>query len=170
MRHSVMKFIAVVIFLILALPSEANVLTRADAQMLHALRAKFYSANMEITQAMDQIRGQNPSLVSCLAFIHDSAGSAQDTAAAIDSLIALAAQMQDRTDEILVLYQLKIFLNVMIGEIPNHREIINRAMAQCSNFAIVTTKGQAMLNLFSELSDQVKSLARTIAPSIPSRQ
>jgi hypothetical protein len=157
------------IFLFAAL-AQANTLSPSDAQKLHSLRAKLYSANVEITQAMDQASGQNPALVTCLGFIHDQAQSVAETAAAIDSLAALAVLMQDSKDETLLLRQLKLFLSAMTGAIPNHREIINRAMAQCSTFAIVTVKGQAMLNIFSELNEQVASMAQIVARTIPSRQ
>ncbi len=163
-------FLTAVAFSIFATLAQANILSPNDAQKFHSLRVKLYASNVEITQAMDQVGVQNSALVSCLGLIHDQAQSVAETAAAIDSLTALAILMQDPADEALVLRQLKFFLTAMAGAMRNHREIINRSMAQCSSFAIVTVKGQAMLNIFSELNEHITSLTQTVARSVPSRQ
>jgi hypothetical protein len=49
---------------------------------------------------------------------------------------------------------------------PHHREIINRAMAQCAPFAIVTTKGQDLLGVLAEIDRQAKKLSAKIAKPV----
>jgi hypothetical protein len=103
-----LRFLAAVAFLFWTVTAFGNTLGVNDGQQLHSLRVKLHSVNVDITQVMDQIGVQNPAVVDCLDLIHNQADSAGETAAAINSLVGLAALMRDHTDEVLVLHELKI--------------------------------------------------------------
>jgi hypothetical protein len=155
--------VTVVAGALFAISAQANTLKETDARRFYSLNTKLVSMNVDITQAMEQAAGDNPTFTNCLNLIHNQGDSVAGVSTAIGGLIVLAALMKDDTDEYLVLNQLNILLKSLAVTLPKSRQVINRTMALCSNFSTVNVKGQAMLNVFSELNSQVASLSKAIS-------
>jgi hypothetical protein len=77
--------------------------------------------------------------------------------------------MNEASDEILVLEQLHIILKTAKKYLPGLRKSINTTMSRCAAFAVVTVKGQAVLNIFSQADEQFTSLLNRIGPVLPPR-
>jgi hypothetical protein len=77
--------------------------------------------------------------------------------------------MVDHSDEILVLRELRVWLNELTKELAFAREFMNGTMSSCSSSATVNVKGQAILNVLSEWTDQVGSLSRRVDQAIPNK-
>jgi hypothetical protein len=155
--------IAVVLF---TLSAQANLLTRADSDRFNSLRVKLVSVTTDITEAMHQMTDK-PTLVNCLSLIHNQAQSVAETATPVSSLIALGALMKDETDELLVLHELSLSLRLLTGGLSAYRKIINASMRLCSNSATVNVKGQAVLNVFTELNQEATALTKRVAQALP---
>jgi hypothetical protein len=126
--------------------------------------------NVDITQAMQYTAKDNSELSRCFGLIHGEGDSMLNIATSINTLIALAALMKDSDDEFLVLHQLNSYLKNLADALPRTRKLINSTMALCSSYATVNVKGQAMLNVLSELNDHAASLSKIISNSLQGAQ
>ena len=150
---------------------QANTLQVSDSQKLRALRIKLHTATADVTQALNAaVEFRNQSVGDCLGQIHQRASSVENTAAGAGSLVALGVMMADHSDEILVLRELRVWLTELTKELAFARQLINGTMSSCSTSATVNVKGQAVLNVLSELNDPIASLSRRVEQAIPPRQ
>jgi hypothetical protein len=153
--------------LLLAITSaDANTLTVSDHQKMTSLGKALRSARTDILEATEKA---DSSVAGCLLNVHNIASYVDDKVSAIHTLVYLAVLMKEATDEILVLEQLHIFLDLAKEYLPKGRKRINSEMSRCAAFAVVTVKGQAVLNTFPQLDEQVTSLLNRIGPVLPPR-
>jgi hypothetical protein len=159
-----MRFLlAITLFVLAQTVSPGPRLAISDARSFNALISKLMHVNMDITFAIKETASSDAALSDCLALIHAEGTTNAQTGQPIGSLVALAAQMKDPTDEVLVLQELEIFLKAIVGLVPKTREIINRTMRHCSQFAVVAIKGQAILNILTEIQQQSSTLLKAVA-------
>jgi hypothetical protein len=130
-----------------------------ELQRLNALRSKLQIATRDITDAMEQTNG---AMFRCLDFIHDQGYSVNVMSAPVADLIVLSMEMRDRADELQVLRHLQNWLRTMSDQMTHSRQMINGMMAQCSSYATVNVKGQALLDVLSELRGPVDSIVRQV--------
>src|SRR5262249_4564080 len=146
--------------------AQANVLGVADAQRFRSLRFKLQYATEDVSQAMDSVVGNNTPFI-CLELLHQWANSVRDIGAGAGSLIELAALMKDETDELLVLRELTTWLKVLADNIGDKRRRTNEAMSRCSSVATVNVKGQVLINIFTEMNNEVMPLLNRISKVVP---
>jgi hypothetical protein len=144
--------------------AEANTLTVSDWQKMEAFGDALLSAQSDTLHAV------TPQAASfdCMQFVYDIADTVYADVTKITTLVYLAALMNETSDEILVLEQLHGSLQGAKKGLPKWRKSMNSTMSRCAEFAIVTVKGQAALNLFSQADEQFTSLLNRIEPVLPS--
>jgi hypothetical protein len=118
----------------------------------------------DLTQA---IKVADRLTTSCLSNIKHPLSYVTETLAFVASLMSLAVLMKDETDELLVLHELNRVLDLLIGQLSTQRETINASMSACANLAVVNVKGQAVLNLFTELNQETTVLHKKVARALP---
>ena len=131
-----------------------------------SLQKVLHSARGDVIQAVPKT---NSSVSDCLMNVGEVASIVDHDVYAMNSLVYLATSMKEASDEILVLEQLHFFLTRHKKYLPEWRKTINSEMSRCAEFAIVTVKGQAVLNTFSQLDEQFTSLLNRIERVLPPR-
>jgi hypothetical protein len=144
----------------LIVTAQANTITRADGDRFYSLRGKLRTLASDVTQSM---RFADVSVINnCLSFVSNQAHLVEAIAGHVGELITLAAVMRDKDDEFIVLHELRIMIPVAIKSLAGARQIINGAMNNCSDVATVNVKGQALLGVFSEMDNVLRSLSNRV--------
>lgn len=163
MRRFVQITAAVTVCVFFSVSAQANVTTKRDADTFHDLQLKLHTAITDVTQSMAGLDGRSETF-KCLEPIHTEAGYVEAMATTASVLIALAAVMRDKNDESMVAYELRTFLPTLRSALISERQIINGYMGACSSITTANVKGQAVLDIFSQMNDFTSSLSGRIAP------
>jgi hypothetical protein len=141
-------------------PAQANSISKSEAKSFYALKMKLVRLTADMTDSARQAAAAgNATVLSCLGTIKPRALIVTTLANEISSLVTLAAFMRDEIDEILLLREIKISIAGTIEQLPVERQVINQTMVICSNVATANVKGQAFLNIISELEDTLSLMA-----------
>ncbi len=153
---------AVVIGLLLSVQARADtVFTRADADQFGSLVTKLGAAEGDVLDSLKQTAYNDPAH-GCLD------GIRQETLVAVLHLtsawkvLALATVMRDKRDELFALAMLKDALKPVAYQLRGSRQIINGWMGMCSQAATVNVKGQAVINIFSEIQQGIAPIQKTL--------
>jgi hypothetical protein len=149
---------ALSVAVMLCAPVQANTVRKADADKFYSIAAKLRGATEDITQSERQVTANN-TVFRCLDTISTEARLVSAHAAHAGTLIVLAAVMRDKLDEAYVLHDLRIVLSVVTDATAAARKPINGIMGICSDVATVNVKGQAVLNILSQMNEAVASLS-----------
>ena len=161
MRKALVFFSALLVFALSAATAQANRVTSDQSIKLDSLRQKLTTLNSEVNQSMQQVVDNN-SAVTCLNLINTQTTLVEAIEGHVGELATLAAVMRDNADEFIVLDELRMMIPVGKSALANARQTINKAMSTCADVVTVNVKGQAILGVFSEMSDVLKSLASQI--------
>lgn len=138
--------------------AQANTVPSAEAKKFYSLRQKLRTLSSDVKQSMQQIVGNN-SAFYCLTIINTETQFAEAVEGHVGELITLAGVMRDKDDEFIVLHELRIMIPVGIGVLTAARQTINKTMSTCADVATANVKGQAILGVFSEMADALRSMA-----------
>jgi hypothetical protein len=157
---------AVLIALLLPVQARADtVFTRADAEQLHSLVSKLFqklvAAHHDIADAFNQTAHNNSANI-CLAGLADDAVPVEMVLGSTLTLLTLAAEMRDKMDEHYVLEELRDTVILVTQQLTNYRQLINQEMSQCSESATVNMKGQAVINIFSEIQQALAPVSNKL--------
>ena len=160
MRIVIMALWGIVAAALFAGSVQANTFQRADIERFLSLEKKIASVMQDLTDAMEPVyQMQDYRTLNCLNFIHTQATHVGSMWATVGILTGLAGAMKDNDDEIVVLDQLRRSLTRFSGQLASSRKLINQEMAVCSSISpTVSVKGQAVLNVLSELTDAAERL------------
>jgi len=151
--------------------AKSNTLSDSDADTMERLWEALYSATNEVIEAA-KTASSNPGLQRCLLQLHEESTSVVQAAAALRTFTQLASVMLNTMDELMVLEAMQTWFNALSQrEVPITRRRLNEAMTsrQCAGFALVASKGQAILNVLSQLSEHMASMQSRAARAIPAR-
>lgn len=152
---------ALSVVVMLSAPVQATTVRKADADKFHLIMAKLRSVTEDITQSARLVTDNNK-VFQCLDTIIIEAQLVSAHAAHTGTLIVLATVMRDKLDEAYVLHDLRIMLSVVTDTTAGARKPINGAMGVCSDVATVNVKGQAVVNILSEMNEAAASLANLV--------
>jgi len=170
-EHRTLRFLFTTVAVLFLLSAQASTFQASDGQKLQALRKRLYTVTVDVTHAVNQsVEIGNYSVVNCLSLIHDQGQNVSTIAAGVSDLMVLSLLMKDSDDELQVLRALQTWLAVLTGSLPKARDIINRAMVQCSSSPSANAKGQALLNELSNWDDPIEQFSRTVNRAIPAKR
>ena len=112
---------------------------------------------------LDSQRALPPSSTyECMNEIFHEVDKVEDTLHEITALISTSGGMINSTDELIVNTLISIEANHAVDQLIKLRHGINLSAGYCSNSAIVTTKAQYALSLFTEIENALRLIARRV--------
>jgi hypothetical protein len=145
--------------------AQANTITKEEAGRFYSLRQKLRTLSSDVNQSSQQVVGNNPAFW-CLNLISTQAQLVEAVQGHVGELVMLASVMRDEGDELVVLHELRIIIPVGVEDLAETRQTINKAMGSCPDVSTANVKGQAILGVFTEMNEFLKSLFLRI-PKVP---
>ena len=138
-----------------------NTFGEQDYQMLRNLTQKINVMSRDILDSQRALLYQ-PDSYECLNTIYHEIENVGANVSELSTLVGISGQMVNLFDE--------AFVNQYITEDIKHglnllrisRQSVNQSSGQCSNSAIVTTKAQYVLSLFTEIDNALRLIGRRV--------
>ncbi len=145
-------------------PAFANVLSPADDQSFHDLDVKMLSIADDLyTLITNRPATPAPDCLIELAFKFDAVQSDLHT---VGTLVGLAANMADKTDELRVIHYLNLAAWGFLEQLKYHRIILSSIVGKCSGDDVVS-KSQEISRTWSDAATLVQSTIKKIGGSPP---
>jgi hypothetical protein len=157
-----------VLALLAATSSRANVLTEDDAHRFRDFKREVVNLNKDI---LDVVRSTSSSSVQvCLFDVYRDISEVEDLSSPIDDLVALDVAMVDPTDERAVISYLRIEIDRFLSRVAINRNGVNATIDQCALKGAVAAKAQETVRLFDEGTALVEAISKKIgtSPNAPS--
>ena len=161
MSKALVFFSVLLMFALPAATAQANMVTSDQSTKFGSLRQKLIKLNSDVNQSMQQVVDNNSALM-CLSLINTQTTLVEAIEGHVGELATLAAAMRDNADEFIVVDELRMMIPVGKSALANARQTVNKAMSTCADVATANVNGQAILGVFSEMSDVLDSLATQI--------
>jgi hypothetical protein len=162
--HYIRVLVLLTSLLLLTKPAFANVLTPADDQSYHDLNIKMLVIADDLyTLISNRPATAAPDCLIELAFKFDAVQSDLHT---IGTLVGLAANMADKTDELRVMHYLSLASWGFLEQLKYHRLILSSIVGKCSGDDAVS-KSQEISHTWSDAATLVQSTIKKIGGSPP---
>ena len=142
----------------------APIFKLADAAQLLSLNKKLAAVHRDIGDAFQTANKDRT--VPCLPAISTEAQSVFMLVGFAVDLLTLDATMRDKRDEYDVLDVLTTNLKMATIQLTGSRQTINKWMSYCSESATVNVKGQAVINIFSEIEQALAPVADKVQKAL----
>src|SRR5262245_1076 len=145
--------------LLLTKSATANVLSASDYENFRNLDLKMLSIGDDISGLVaNQSATRAPDCVIELAFKFDAV---QADLHGIGTLVALAGNVTDHSDELRVIQQLSLASRRFLEQLKYHRLILNSLMSNCAEKNAIA-KSQEVMHTWSDAASLVQSIVKKI--------
>ncbi len=151
--------VTLISLLLLTKSATANVLSPGDYENFRNIDLKMLSIGDDIYGLVtNQPATHAPDCVIELAFKFDAV---QADLHGVGTLVALAANVTDHTDELRVIQQLGLASRRFLEQLKYHRLILNSVMSNCAEKDAIA-KGQEVSHTWSDVASLVQSIVKKI--------
>ena len=151
--------LVLVLALLAATSSRANILTRDDIQRFEDFGKKEISVAHDIA---DVERSTVASVKECLIDLLSELNEVHEMISPVYDLVALDVEMVDPSDERAVIKYLRLEIDSFLRDVASDREHINGIVGECSSSEAVAAKAQKILRLFDEATSLVGAISKKI--------
>jgi hypothetical protein len=152
-----------VLLALLVLPTgsaSANTLTRpADFEALH----KVLMSALTLGKDLWSTAGTQGDL-KCVSYLNDRIKALTDVLGPLDTMVMLASDMVDSTDEQKIIRLLSHQAPDFLKSVEADQRGTNAVMAECAGDALTAVKAQELLHILDRAAGLVKALIKKIGP------
>jgi hypothetical protein len=155
------RTLMVLVALLAATSSRANVLTEGDGQHVLAFEQRAFTIERDI---IDTSRASSGITADCLQNLYGNLELTIYKIELVEVLASLSARMVHPTDEQTAITGLRIQIKEFLELLAINRGHINKIVGICASSGAVATKAQEVLRLFDEGTALVGAISKKIGP------
>jgi hypothetical protein len=140
--------------------AHANVVKKSDFDGLTSLYQKSHTTVTDIASAGEtMLLTTEPAIHACMLGLSSVASNISSQIEEIGVLLALSAEMKEKSDEQLAVAVTKSTVSFSMKYFESARDSVNTIAGSCSNNSVVASKAQSVLTLLDEVTSFMTPLA-----------